>query len=46
MTQGLRRMSTSLKDSPNLSRKEKIEVFEIKMNEMDDIIPEVEENVL
>jgi hypothetical protein len=32
-------MNTSLRDSPNLSRKEKIEVFEIKMNEIDTIIP-------
>jgi hypothetical protein len=34
-----------MKDSPNMSRKEKIDVFEIKMNEIDDIIPEVEGNV-
>ena len=40
-------MSTvSLKDSPNLSRKEKIEVFEIKMNEIDDVIPEMDDNLL
>ena len=38
-------MSTALKDTPNLSRKEKIEVFEIKMNEIDNIIPEVEGDV-
>ena len=43
----MRRMSTvSLKDSPNLSRKEKIEVFEIKMNEIDDVIPEMDDNLL
>jgi hypothetical protein len=37
---------TSLRSmSPSLSRKEKIEVFEMKMNEFDDIIPSIEENV-
>lgn len=42
LSQGIRRMSTTLRDTPNLSRKEKIEVFEIKLNEIDAIIPEVE----
>lgn len=39
------RMSILKDMSPTLSRKEKIEVFELKMNEFDDIIPEIEEEI-
>lgn len=38
--------SVSLKDSPNLSRKEKIDVFELKINEIDDVIPEMDDNLI
>jgi hypothetical protein len=31
--------------SPTLSRKEKIEVYELKFNEFDDIIPNLEEAI-
>ena len=39
------RMSILKDMSPTLSRKEKIEVFEVKMNEFDDIIPDIEEDI-
>jgi hypothetical protein len=39
------RMSILKDMSGNLSRKEKIEVFEMKMNEFDDIIPDIEEDL-